>query len=338
MNEPHPEANPRTLSSGVVVIGSDVKPRAVGSQNIRGGERHVGRRGGTVLIGLIVVLGVALGAAWTLVARRELSSAIVADSAHRLDQAFTAFESYRGAVQDNLRSHCRVLVEDPRLKATLATPGMDVATVADILADIGKLRGTGFLMVLSPEGRVFAEAGAPTLRGVDLSASSVVKAAQSSSEAVVGSWVLDNRVMDLGITAVRYDDAIIAYLVVGAAIESDVLEAVADQTGVDVGAALAGNIVLSSSEEARTRAALIRIAGEPGAFGGRVMTIDGTSYVAGVVELTGTAQAQRLVLAREIDGASAPYVRLGWMLLVPPLLILIAMLFAMTGTRSLRRT
>ena len=56
--------------------------------------------------------------------------------------------------------------------------------------DLSKVRRTGFLMILSPEGQVFAEVGATELRVLDLSGSHPVKAARGSRDAVVGSWVL----------------------------------------------------------------------------------------------------------------------------------------------------
>jgi hypothetical protein len=314
--------------------GSRIARSATGSRTARRGSRT----GRMVLLVVIVASTAALATAWSFAAQRQLMASIVDESAEHLDHAQQAFAGSRTKTQANLVSHCRILVEDPRLKSTLATEGMDAATVADILKDLGELRGSGFLLVLSPEGRVFAEAGAAGLGGIDLSESSVVKKAQGTAEAVVGSWVLENRVMDLAVMVIRYDESVIGYLVVGQSVDEPVLKAVADQTGVQVASALAGSVVLASSSAGPMKSVLARVAAEAGGFKGRVMTIDGETYVTSVVELAESAQAQRLVLVRSVGGVMPKFERLKLMILVPPLLVLVAVLLAMSATRAFRRT
>src|SRR6476660_5330708 len=145
-----------------------------------------GRTGRIVFAAIIVLLAVGLSAAWSYVAQRQLATAITGDGIAEVDRAGAVFHLVRTRTQESLRVQCRLLVEDPRLKATLATEGMDEATVADILGDLGKQRGNGFVMVLSPDGHVFAESGADELRGLDLSASAVIKNARSAGESVTG--------------------------------------------------------------------------------------------------------------------------------------------------------
>ena len=158
-----------------------------------------------------------VAAVWSLVALHQLQSSIVRESATHLERTRRTFDLTRARTLDSLRVQARVMVEDPRLKSTLSTDGIDEVTVADILRDLGKLRNTGFLMVLSPDGRVFAQAGADELRGLDLSGSSTVKKAQATAEAVTGSWVIGGKIMDLSIMPVRFGSKPIAYLVVGQA-------------------------------------------------------------------------------------------------------------------------
>src|SRR5262249_33800105 len=185
-------------------------------------------------------------AVWSLVALEQLSSSVSTESVLHVDRARKTFDLTRLRTVDSLRSLSRVMVEDPRLKSTLATDGVDEVTVADILADLEKLRGTGFLLVLTPEGRVFAQAGADELRGLDLSGSSAVKKAQGTVEAVTGSWVIGGKIMDLSIMPVRFGASPIAYLVVGQAIDQAMLNAVADQTGVAIATAIGQTITLSA--------------------------------------------------------------------------------------------
>lgn len=287
---------------------------------------------------LVSVLTVGLGVMWTFVAQRELNTALLTENGQHLESAHKAFMYARKRVQTELQGHCRVMVEDPRLKATLATAGMDAATVSDILNDLTKLRGAGFLMVLSPDGKVFAEAGAPALRGLDLADSGVVKKALASPEAAVGSWVLGNKVMDLSTMTIRYGDALIAYLVVGQSVDETILRSVADQTGVHAASALATKVVATSATEPAVTRVLESVAASGAATSGHVLEQDGERYVTRVVELGETAQAHRLVLARPLGLSRPAFEQLHWMLFAPPLLVLIAVLFSMFGIRLFRRS
>jgi hypothetical protein len=292
------------------------------------------------VVGFAVVslLMVGLVAMWSVVAQRQLAMSLASESRQHLESAHKAFTYTRTRIQAELQGHCRVMVEDPRLKATLATEGMDAATVADILQDLTKLRGAGFLMVLAPDGRVFAEAGAPELRGLDLAESSVVKRAQATPDAVVGSWVLGNRVMDLSIMSIRYGEDLVAFLVVGQAVDQTVMHAIADQTGVDAASALATKVVAASTTDTAKRRVLDVIAGMHGAFAERAVDVDGERYIASVIELGETAQTHRLVLARPVAVAREAFEPLRWMLFVPPLIVLVAVLFSMFGIRLFRRS
>ena len=125
------------------------------------------RESRTWLVIVVIVLAVGVASVWTFIARNQLQASIAQESSQHLIGARKAFDGLRSQTQTNLTSHCRVLVEDPRLKATLATEGINAATVADILQDLSKLRRSGFLLVLSPDGRVFAQAGALPAEGLE---------------------------------------------------------------------------------------------------------------------------------------------------------------------------
>src|SRR4051812_6074203 len=182
----------------------------------------------------VLVITTGLTMMWSCIAKRQLDGALTAAAAESFDRAHTLFNVLRTRTQDSLRAQCGVLVEDPRLKSTLATEGIDEATVADILTELGRLRRSGFLLVLTPEGRVFAQAGAPELRGLDLSASSVVKKARDARDTVVGSWVIGGKIIDLAVTAIQFDQSAFAYLVLGQAVDTELVDAVTAGTGVAV--------------------------------------------------------------------------------------------------------
>jgi hypothetical protein len=282
----------------------------------------------------VVVLTVGLASVWSLTALRQLSAAIARDGADHLAHAQATFDAIRARTLDNLRAHCRVMVEDPRQKSTLATEGMDAATVTDILSDLAKLRRTGFLIVLSSDGKVFAEAGADELRGLDLSSSSPVKKAQDATEAVIGSWVIGGKVMDLSIMGVWSGSVAVAYLVVGPAVDQAMLASVADQTGVAVASATGETIALTSPPGDVPAPVFAAVARQPGSFHGRVIEHAGQRYVASIAELEDTSQSRpRLVLVQALAAATPVFDSVRWLILCPPLLVLVAVIFAMIASR-----
>ncbi|NVB80312.1 MAG: hypothetical protein HOV81_18100 [Kofleriaceae bacterium] len=290
-----------------------------------------------VLMTVIVVLTVGLAATWSLVAQRELATAIAHTRVDELARVKVAFEAARARTHASLKAHCQMLAEDPRLKATLATENMNAETVDDILADLSKLRGGGVFMVLTPEGRVFAESGAKELRGLDLSASSVVKRAEAQSTAAVGAWVLGGKAMDLSIMAIRYGESLIAYLVVGQAITDADLKELGAQCDCDVATSLGGKVEAASTSDEAMRSALERLAAEATPTSGRIVAVAGADYAASSFELGDVTQSHRLVAASALAAEHGPFARLTWVMWIPPLLVLLAVLFALSANRSPRR-
>jgi hypothetical protein len=279
------------------------------------------------VLAAIVVLMVGVAALGSFVTLRQLDTAIANDNRPRLDSARATFDLLRARALEEMRGQGRILVEDPRLKSTLNTDGIDEATVADILRDLGKLRGTGMLVVLKPEGRVLAEAGAPELRGLDLSASSVVKNAQASNETGIGSWVIGNKIIDIAISAVRFDTTVIAYLVVGQTIDQSLLKAVGTATGVGIGIAIGTDWAVASDDKLKT---FTQLAQNTGAAS-QLFEADGTRYVANIIELEQMGQSRpRLVLVQSLATSTASFSMFRWLLWLSPLLVFIAMVLAIS--------
>ena len=289
---------------------------------------------GSALSVVILALTFGVAAVWSLVALHQLSSSIVRENATHLERARRTFDLTRARTLDSLRAQARVMVEDPRLKATLSVDGIDEATVADILGDLGKLRSSGFLMVLTPEGRVFAQAGAEELRGLDLAGSSAVKKAQATLESVTGSWVIGGKIMDLSIMPVRFRAKPIAYLVVGTAVDQDMLNAVADQTGVAVATTTGQTIMLSAPPDDQTRAVFTAVVGQLDSSAPQLFTVNGESYVGALSELEESGQTRpRLAVAQPLSQLRATFATSRWLLFIPPVLMIIAVLFALTAGR-----
>lgn len=290
----------------------------------------------TLAMLVVTVFALSLGAAWTLLTRRELDSAFAADRVGRMDRVRIAYEHARQKTQSALQAEARMIVEEPRLKATLATENINAATIEDILADLSKLRGGGFFMVLKPDGRVFAQAGAQQLRGLDLSSSSIVKRAETETAGAVGSWVLDDKVTDLSITAFRYGDHLVAYLAVGQALDDGDARSLAEECGCEVATALGSKIVTASTASGDVRELLERMAAAPGVTHGAVRTAGATTYVTSAMDLGEVTQSHRLLVAAAL-GARPAFARVELLIWVPSALVLLSILFAFAATRSSRR-
>jgi hypothetical protein len=304
----------------------------------RAGARRVGRGDARrVMSVVVVVLTMSVATVWSFATLRQLGAAIERESADHLGHALAAFASTRARTLDDLRTHCRVMVEDPRLKSTLATEGVDQATVADILNDLSTLRRTGFLMVLSPDGKVFAQAGADELRGLDLSGSSPVKKAQGSPDVAVGSWVVNGKMMDLSIMGVRFGTTPVAYLVVGQTVGRDMLKAIAAETGVAIASVVGETVMLASPEDEALTPVFTALARQVDRFEGRTFELAGRDYLAAISELEDTGLARpRLVLVRDLASASGAFELVRWLILTAPCLMLVAVLFAMIANRTAR--
>lgn len=326
--------------SSEVRYSSSSEGAATGSSrtpSVRNGVTTTSGGAGRVMALIVIVLTAGAACVWSLVGLRQLTSSIARENTEHLEHARKTFESMRARTLENLRAHARVMVEDPRLKSTLATDGVDEATVADILGDIAKLRRTGFLIVLTPEGRVFAQAGADELRGLDLSGSSAVKKAQAAPEATAGSWVIGGKIFDLSLMPVRFGGAApIAYLVVGQAVDQDLLSSLAEQTGVAVATATGSTVMLSAPADEALKAVFTLVAGQAESAQSRLFEVNGESYVAAIAELEESGQSRpRLVLVQPVARTAASFGTIKWMIFIPPILVLIAVLFAMTANRRI---
>lgn len=118
------------------------------------------------------------------------------------------------AEQALLAGQCAVLAEDPRIKSTLGTEGIDAASIADILTDINKTAATHLSAILSQDGRVVASAGEAVVEGMDLRSSSIFTTAKAGHPSA-DSWIIGNRLFDVAGVPVLAGERPIAFLLLG---------------------------------------------------------------------------------------------------------------------------
>jgi hypothetical protein len=149
---------------------------------------------------------------------------------------------------------------------------------------------------------VFAEAGADELRGLDLSGSSVMTRVRGASDAVGGAWVIGAKLIDLAVTSVRFDQAVLAYLVVGQAVDHDLVKTVDDGTGVAVAVIAGTEPDPVSTADADVRAVFSLVAAGAGPRPARVIERGGERYLSATFELEGTPQSHpRLAMVRALS-------------------------------------
>ena len=162
---------------------------------------------------------------------------------------------------------------------------------------------------------------------VDLSTTSVVKKAQASRDPVGGAWVIGTKIIDLGITSILSDNEVISYLVVGETVDQTLLKPLGTATGVSIGIAIGTEWTAVSDEPMR---AMTNLAQNPAAQGS-LFELNGTRYVANVVELEQMGQSRpRLVLAQSLAPTGAAFSIFRWLLWLSPILVLIGMVLAIS--------
>lgn len=197
-------------------------------------------------------VGLVLAAGWFFAVRHMTKTARHDADVKAVAHAAELIELLRATAADRAKGAAQLLAEDPRLKSTLGTAGVDEATILDSLQDVQKLNGQPIFAVLSPQGRVQVVIGAPKLKGLDLSSTSIVKGALGQEGATVGPWMVEDRVAEVAASAVRVGDRVVAIIVVGGLVPDAALGKVAQTAGVRLALMVDDRLVWSDSPVAAT--------------------------------------------------------------------------------------
>ena len=193
------------------------------------------------------VLGVALSLAWFVGVRVMSGSGSGAERAARVERGAALVGVLRKTAQDRVKTGAQVLAQDTRLQAAVGDAQLDRATVNDLLQDLQKLDPQEIFALLSAEGKVIAARAAPQMEGLELGSSAVVKAALAQEGAATGVWLVDERVVEIAVSAIRVGDRRVGLLVVGVRVEDSALSTAADAAGVHLGLLLEGRPVWTSA-------------------------------------------------------------------------------------------
>jgi hypothetical protein len=264
------------------------------------------------------LVSVALAVGWFVMARGALDRGIHAQLEADVRGAEHLFQQDRASRQQRLQAECRLMSEDPRLKSTLATEGMDRATVEDILVGLRKQSSAEVIAVLNPSARVMASEGSEALSGLDLSTAAVVRAAQQGTDAAAGSWVLGDKLFDVAARALRFGDNTIAFLVLAAPVTSSTLENLHAATGTGAALIVSGKATPSFPPLPSFQGAFTALAQEPSAVPLQRRAFNGVASMAQVMEVPQTMPQVRVALVRTADSVTEPFGPMAWLVWVPP--------------------
>jgi sigma-B regulation protein RsbU (phosphoserine phosphatase) len=203
------------------------------------------------------------------------------------------------------RQECRVVAEEPRVRAVVATEDVARDTILDAVRTLAQTLGAGVFLIVDQDARLIADNAAPEAEGYDMSDRPVVAKALSDGEQS-GVWLADGKAYLVQGCRLEFGARVVGALVVGHAADDEFTKTVARQTG--------GELVVISDRGALTQLPGGTGPGELGPAldevraGAHEVSLGGTLWYAQLVPVPGYKGEHRVeyLLLRSIDEALAP--------------------------------
>jgi sigma-B regulation protein RsbU (phosphoserine phosphatase) len=207
--------------------------------------------------------------------------------------------------QSLYRQECRVVAEEPRLRAVVATEDVARDTVLDAVRTLATTLAAGVFVIVDADGRLIADNAAPEATGYDLTDRPVVAKALAAGEES-GVWLADGKAFQVQGCRLEFGARVVGALVVGHAIDDAIVETIARQTG--------GALIVASDGAPLTklpggvRGDEVAPAIERVRRGESEITLGDTLWFAQLVPVPGYAGDHHVdyLLLRSIDEALAP--------------------------------
>jgi sigma-B regulation protein RsbU (phosphoserine phosphatase) len=203
------------------------------------------------------------------------------------------------------RQECRVVSEEPRLKAVVATEDIERDTVVDAVRDLAATLHAEVFVIVDADGRLIADSAKPKESGLEMGNLPVVRDALEKGEQA-GVWIAEEKAYQVHGCRLEFGARVVGALVVGHVIDDEIAKTVARQTG--------GSLVIVSDRAALTSLPANVGRGELGPVldeirgGAREVTLGGTHWYGQVVAVPGYSGEHRVeyLILRSIDEALAP--------------------------------
>lgn len=253
-----------------------------------------------VLLLVAAILGATIGTI-AVVFNRSTKDRLAEESLRSRDVA----RDLHGERQSLYRQECRVVAEEPRLKAVVATEDVARETILDAVRTLAQTLHAGVFVIVDANGALIADSAAPEAAGFDLSDRPVVKQALLDGEAA-GVWTADGKAYQVSSCRLEFGQRVVGALVVGHAIDDAFADTVARHTGGALVVALDGaplTLMPNSVTPPELPPALEAVRG-----GAREVSLGGEAFFAQLLPVPGYAGTAKLeyLMLRSIDEALAP--------------------------------
>lgn len=165
-----------------------------------------------------------------------------------LNRSREIFEQARVYRQSLYASEGRVVAEEPRLKAVVATEDVSQETVYGVAYDLRKALQSDIFLMTDGEGRLLADVLDPKAVGFDLRDKPVVAKAIADGEQA-GVWTADGAVLEVFAKRLMFGTSTVGVLAIGFKINDQIVSSIQRQTGSITIVMLDGKIIAASSLE-----------------------------------------------------------------------------------------
>ncbi|HRI49017.1 MAG TPA: SpoIIE family protein phosphatase [Pseudomonadota bacterium] len=293
-----------------------------------------------VLAAALATTGVVISVVLERTARRELAAELARGRA-----VFADLLAYRRSLH---RAESRLLADEPRLKAVVATDDVTPATMLGVVADLRRALRCDLLLLTDRSGRVLADAAHPEDVGQVLAANPVIAEALLRGESQ-GVWVDGAQVFQVHGRRLAYGSITMGAVVLGYRISDALAESVGQYLGAGVVIELDHQVIASSrldgapalaqgaAAASAMTAALAALPREPGPH---QVQLGDARYLMTQAPLPGYSGEKSLHYAvfRSLDSALLPARRLvRSLLLITAAALVLALLAALWLARRLTR-
>ncbi|NVB83070.1 MAG: SpoIIE family protein phosphatase [Kofleriaceae bacterium] len=253
-----------------------------------------------VLLLVLVVLGATIGTIFVVFDRSTRDR--VASELARSREVTLDLHANRESLH---RQECRVVAEEPRLRAVVATEDVARETILDAVRTLAETLRAGVFVIVDADGSLIADSAAPDAAGFSLGDRPVVRDALAKGQGE-GVWFADDKAFQVSGCRLEFGARVVGALVVGHAIDDEFAKTVTQHTGALL-------VVISD------RAAVTPLPKGVGSSelgpaldairaGGREVSLAGTHYYAQLVQMPGYDGEHKVgyLLLRSIDEALAP--------------------------------
>lgn len=293
------------------------------------------------------ILAAIAGLILLIIAATVIAVAVIVDRAAQRDlrdelaRSRQVFDDLLGSRQSRYRSDCRVVANEPRLRAVVATQDISRDTIAGVVAELRTSLGSDLFLLTDGAGTLLADAADPAAEGFDMSDNPVIAAALQKGEGA-GVWIAEDVPHQVQACRVDFGASAVGVVLIGNRIDEPFAATVQRQTGTTAVVALDGRPVAASALAGGEPAPAGALDGVTGGAGDEPAerTVAGSHYLAIGGRFPGYQGKRELsfALLRSLDEALAPGRRLTrGVLVIAGIALLSGLVLAVVLARRLSR-